>query len=96
MFTGDGPLPAKIIRLNGINVSAEVVPVMRQRSLHRRVRHLQRFNDVETRQNELRNQLLHKGYRAKYTFDDVVGSLRPAEVHKARCCNGWLSAPPSC
>lgn len=34
---------------------------------------MQRFNDAENRQNELRSQLLHKGYRAKYTFDDVVG-----------------------
>ena len=34
---------------------------------------LQRFNDVEVRQNELRGQLLHKGYYAKYSFDDVIG-----------------------
>lgn len=32
-------LPAKIIRLNGINVSAEVVPVMRQRACIGRVCH---------------------------------------------------------
>ncbi|NBH70680.1 AAA family ATPase [Clostridiaceae bacterium] len=34
---------------------------------------LQRFNELERRQNELRSQLLHKGYRAKYCFDDVIG-----------------------
>ena len=34
---------------------------------------LQPFNDAENRQHELRNQLMHKGYRAKYTFEDVIG-----------------------
>ena len=66
-------LPAKIIRLNGINVSAEVVPVMRQRACIGAFAILQRFNDVEARQSQLRNQLLHKGYRAKYGFEDVIG-----------------------
>ena len=63
----------KIIRSNGINVSAEVVPVIRQMGLYRRAAILQRFNDVEVRQNELRgNQSLHKGYYAKYGFEDVI------------------------
>ena len=48
-------LPAKIIRLNGINVSAEVVPVMRQRACIGAFAILQRFNDVEARQSQLRN-----------------------------------------
>ena len=69
-------LPAKIIRLNGINVSAEVVPVMRQRACIGAFAILQRFNDVEARQSQLRNQLLHKGYRAKYGFEDVSSSTR--------------------
>ena len=69
-------LPAKIIRLNGINVSAEVVPVMRQRACIGAFAILQRFNDVEARQSQLRNQLLHKGYRAKYGFDcDTCGVI---------------------
>ena len=34
---------------------------------------LQRFNEVEDRQSQLRGQLLRKGYRAKYGFEDVIG-----------------------
>lgn len=34
---------------------------------------MQRFNDVEIRQGELRKQLLHKGHYAKYGMDDIVG-----------------------
>ena len=66
-------LPAKITRLNGVNVSVEVVPVMRQSACIGAFALLQRFNDVEARQSQLRNQLLHKGYRAKYGFEDVIG-----------------------
>ena len=66
-------LPVKIIRLNGVNVSAEVVPVMRQSACIGAFAILQRFNDVEARQSQLRGQLLHKGYRAKYGFEDVIG-----------------------
>ena len=35
---------------------------------------LQRFNEVEARQSQLRGQLLRKGYRAKYGFEDVIGT----------------------
>ena len=51
----------------------EVVPVIRQNACIGAFALLQRFNDVEVRQNELRGQLLHKGYYAKYSFDDVIG-----------------------
>ena len=27
----------------------------------------------EKKQNELRRQLLNKGHKAKYTFDDIIG-----------------------
>ena len=50
-----------------------VVPVLRKDDCIGAFAILQRFNDAENRQHELRNQLMHKGYRAKYGFDDVVG-----------------------
>ena len=66
-------LPAKVIKVNSVNLSVEVVPVIRQNTCIGAFALLQRFNDVEVRQNELRGQLLHKGYYAKYSFDDVIG-----------------------
>lgn len=64
---------AKVIKVNSVNLSVEVVPVIRQNACIGAFALLQRFNDVEVRQNELRGQLLHKGYYAKYSFDDVIG-----------------------
>lgn len=66
-------IPAKIIKINGINVSMEIVPVLRQDNCIGAFARLQKFNEVEVRQNELRSQLMNKGHVAKYSFDDVVG-----------------------
>lgn len=63
----------KVIRINGVNVGVTVVPVLRKADCIGAFAILQRFNDSENRQHELRNQLMHKGNRAKYEFDDVVG-----------------------
>lgn len=63
----------KVIRINGVNVGVTVVPVLRKDDCIGAFAILQRFNDAENRQHELRNQLMHKGYRSKYGFDDVVG-----------------------
>ena len=60
----------------------EVVPVIRQNACIGAFALLQRFNDVEVRQNELRGQLLHKGYYAKYSFDDVIG--QSAAIRKTK------------
>lgn len=66
-------LPVKAMKVGGVNLSVEVVPVIRQNACIGAFALLQRFNDVEARQNDLRSQLFHKGYRAKYGFDDVIG-----------------------
>lgn len=66
-------VPAKIVRMHGVNVSVEVVPVTRQKTCIGAFAILQRFNDVENRQIELRGQLFQKGHYAKYCFEDVIG-----------------------
>lgn len=66
-------LPVKAVKVQGVNLSVEVVPVIRQNACIGAFALLQRFNDVEARQNDLRSQLFHKGHRAKYGFADVVG-----------------------
>ena len=67
------PQPAQVVSANGVNMNVAVAPVLRGGTCIGAFATVQRFSDAENRQNELRSQLLHKGYRAKYTFDDVVG-----------------------
>ena len=68
------PRAPRIVRIRGININMAVVPVVRQGECIGAFATLQRFSELEKRQNELRSQLLHKGYRAKYTFDDFLGN----------------------
>lgn len=66
-------LPGKVIRVNGVNISLEIVPVIRQEACIGAFAILQKFNEVEARQSELRGQLFNRGLYAKYKFEDVVG-----------------------
>ena len=65
--------PPKLIHIGTSNINMVVAPVIRHGECIGAFATLQRFNELERRQNELRSQLLHKGYRAKYRFDDVIG-----------------------
>ena len=65
--------PAQVVSAGGVNFNVAVAPVLRGGDCIGAFATVQRFSDAENRQNELRSQLLHKGYRAKYPFDDVVG-----------------------
>ncbi len=86
-------LPAKAVRVNGVNLSVEVVPVIRQNTCIGAFALLQRFNDVEARQNELRGQLFHKGLCAKYSFADVVG--RSEAIRRTRETLGRMALSES-
>ncbi len=67
------PLPARVVKAGGTNLTVTVAPVLRGGECIGAFATVQRFSDAEQRQNELRSQLTHKGYRAKYTFADVLG-----------------------
>ncbi len=67
------PQPTQVVSAGGININVTVAPVLRGDICIGAFATVQRFSDAENRQNELRSQLFHKGYRAKYTFEDVVG-----------------------
>ncbi len=87
-------LPAKAIKVNGVNLSIEVVPVIRQSACIGAFALLQRFNDVEVRQNELRSQLFHKGHYAKYSFADVIGQSEAIRKTKETLGRMALSESP--
>lgn len=65
----------QVVRVAGNLVSLYVRPVLRRDVCIGAFAILQKFNEMERRQNELRVQLMKKGqgHRAKYCFDDVIG-----------------------
>ncbi|MDO5415811.1 MAG: sigma 54-interacting transcriptional regulator [Lachnospiraceae bacterium] len=77
------PVPSSLIRIGSANINMAVVPVMFRGECLGAFAILQRFNELEKRQNELRSQLLKKGYCAKYRFEDVIGNSAPVRRTKA-------------
>lgn len=73
------PLEPRLIHIGSVNINMSLVPVLRHGECIGAFATLQPFNELEKRQNELRSQLLHKGYRAKYRFDDVIGTSQSIE-----------------
>ena len=64
---------SKLIQRNGVYLYAEVVLVTEASRLIGAFAIVKKFNDMEQQQHQLRLQLVQKGYRAKYTFEDIVG-----------------------
>lgn len=63
----------RLIRFKGIPINTSIVSVVRKRKHIGAIAMLQHFREEEERQHKVRAQLLDKGHKAKYTFDDIVG-----------------------
>ncbi len=64
---------SKLIQINGEYVNLNITPVIKTGNYMGAFAVLQRFKEEEQKQHELRRQLLNKGHKAKYTFDDILG-----------------------
>lgn len=78
-----GKVPVKVVKVKGTPLNVEVVPVEQDGHRMGAFAILQRFNDMEERQTELRSQLFRKGHYAKYGFEDVIGASATMEHTKA-------------
>lgn len=67
------PIKEKLIRINGYDVVVSVDPIIHSNKLYGAVAIVKKFNDIEKKQHKLREQLIGKGHRAKYGFEDIQG-----------------------
>lgn len=63
----------KLIKINGYDVVVSVDPIIHSSRLYGAVAIIRKFNDIEKKQHKLRSQLIGKGHRAKYRFQDILG-----------------------
>lgn len=63
----------RLIKFKGIDINITVAPVIRRNEYIGAFVTIQRFKEEESKQNNLRIQLLNKGHKAKYTFNDIKG-----------------------
>lgn len=77
------PLKNQLIRVREQNVRATVVPVKVAGFIGGAIAMLREFSREEKAQHELRVQLLNRGYRARYTFADIIGETLEMKELKA-------------
>lgn len=63
----------KLIKINGYDVVTSVHPIIHSNRLYGAVAIIKKFSDIEKKQHQLRSQLISKGHRAKYRFQDILG-----------------------
>ena len=62
-----------LIKVSGIDINVTVTPVIRGNEYIGSFATIQKFTEEEYKQHNLRIQLLNKGHKAKYTFNDIIG-----------------------
>ena len=67
------PVKEKLIKINGYDVVVSVDPIIHSNKLYGAVAIVKKFSDTEKKQHKLREQLIGKGHRAKYRFEDILG-----------------------
>jgi transcriptional regulator with PAS, ATPase and Fis domain len=63
----------RLIKYKGTDINVTIAPVIRNDQYLGAFATIQEFSDQESKQLNLRIQLLNKGHKAKYTFDDIIG-----------------------
>ncbi len=63
----------KLVKFRGIDINFTVAPVIRGNKYIGAFATIQKFTDEESKQHNLRMQLLNKGHKAKYNFYDIIG-----------------------
>ncbi|MCG4565271.1 sigma-54 interaction domain-containing protein [Anaerosalibacter bizertensis] len=67
------PVEEKLVKLNGYDVVASVNPLIHSKNLYGAISIIRKYSDTEKKQHILRKQLIGKGHKAKYNFDDIIG-----------------------
>lgn len=72
----------QLVKFKGVDINATVTPVIRGNEYIGAFATIQKFTEEESKQHNLRIQLLKKGHKAKYTFNDIIGE---SEAIKKSC-----------
>lgn len=63
----------KLIKINNYDVIVSVDPIIHSGKLYGAIATVKKFSDEELKQHRLRAQLIGKGHKAKYTFENIIG-----------------------
>jgi len=66
-------IKAKLIKINDCNISVTIVPIIFSKKTTGALAIINEFTEQEKNQHKLRMQLIGKGLKAKYKFEDIFG-----------------------
>ncbi len=66
-------IKAMLVKINDRDISATIVPVIVSNTTTGALAIINEFTEQEKNQHKLRMQLIGKGHKAKYTFEDICG-----------------------
>jgi transcriptional regulator with PAS, ATPase and Fis domain len=67
-------IPEKLYQIGGYDVIVSVNPIIHSEKKLGAVAFIKRFNEEERKQHAIRSQIIGKGHKAKYRFDDILGN----------------------
>ncbi|MCG8538321.1 MAG: sigma 54-interacting transcriptional regulator [Clostridia bacterium] len=82
VFKTSKAVKEKLIKIKETDIVVTVVPIIKSKTLYGAVAILRKFSDTEKKQHKLRAQLIGKGHRAKYCFEDILG--KGLEINKCK------------
>jgi len=68
------PVEEKIVKINDYDVVVSVSPLIHSEKFYGAIAIMRKYSDLERRQDILKKKLIGKGYKAKYTFNDIIGN----------------------
>jgi len=72
----------KLIKINGIDVIMSVKLLLHSKRFYGAILILKKYSELEKQQYKLRAQIIGKGHKAKYSFDDIIGNSDAIEHAK--------------
>lgn len=76
------PIKDKLLKIAGIDFVVTIVPILKLNTLYGAVANIRRFSDTEKKQHKLRAQLINKGHKAKYSFENIIGNSKEIQYCK--------------
>ncbi|WP_432662419.1 sigma 54-interacting transcriptional regulator [Wukongibacter baidiensis] len=75
-------IKAMLVKIKGKNISTTIVPVITLKKVTGALAIINEFTEEEKYHHKLRGQLLGKGHKAKYKFEDIIGQSPAIEELK--------------
>lgn len=74
VYEGKQTIIDELIKINNKDIITSVYPLLNTGRFYGAVAIIKEFREVENKQHKIREKIIGKGHRAKYTFYDIIGN----------------------